>query len=87
MDNLRNLIIRDRIRTLICREGGGSLNFMRWQSLAQKVYALQGGDPDTKQGRKDMKLLTVDDVINLEITDDQWIDMFEHVVRQSAKQF
>lgn len=87
MSNTRNEIIKDRIRTLICREGGGPLNSMRWQSLAQKVYALQGGDPDTKQGKKDLKTMTVDDVVNLEISDEQWMDVFEHVVRQSAKQF
>lgn len=89
MSNIYNEIIRDRIRTLICRESGtGPLTgIMRWQSLARKVYVLQGGDPDTKQGKKDLKTLTVDDVVNLEITDEQWMDVFELVVRQSAKQY
>lgn len=86
MTTVYSQIIRDRIRTLICREGGGSLNYMRWQSLARKVYELQLGDPDTKQGKKDLKLMTVDDVVNLELSDERWLDLFEHVVRQATKQ-
>ena len=86
--NMYNNIIRDRIRTLISRESGTAplISTMRWDSIARKVYALQGGDPDTKKGKNDLKFLTVEYVVNLNITDEQWIDLFEHVVRQSAKQ-
>jgi hypothetical protein len=86
MPTIYSQIIRDRIRILICRDGGGSLNYFRWYSLARKVYELQLGDPDTKQGKKDMQKMTVDDVVNLELSDERWLDLFEHVVRQSAKQ-
>lgn len=87
-NNIYNKIIRDRIRTLISREAGTGplVNHMRWRSLARKVYALQGGNPDTKKGKHDLKFLTVSYVVYLNITDEQWVDVFEYVVQQYAKQ-
>lgn len=86
MSTIYNQIIRDRIRTLICRNGGGSLNSMRWSRLARIVCQMQGNDPDSKLSKKNLKTMTVDDVVNLELTDERWLELFEHVVSQSAKQ-
>ena len=79
-------IIRFRIRTLISREGGGSLNSMRWASIAKKLYILQGGNAETKQGRKDIKAMTLDVLDTILLTQEQWMELFERVVVQSAKQ-
>lgn len=79
-------LIRDRIRALIIREGGGSLNSMRWQPLAKKIYTLQGGYPETKQGKVDIKNITIDDVAKLNQPPEYWVDLFETVVRLANKQ-
>lgn len=78
--------IRERIRILICQEGGGSLNSMRWTPLANVIYERNGGDSRSKNGKNFVKTATVDDITNMDLTEGQWLEIFEHVVRRASKQ-
>lgn len=75
-----------QMHSMILREGGGSLNSMRWSVIAKRLYKLRGEDPDTKRGRREVTQLRFDDSIPdiAKLPDEQFLELFTSIHRRAC---
>lgn len=63
-------------------EGDLTRNTSRWGPVQAYIYRLTGKDPESKQGRKESRLIGIDDIDMETITDTQLLELYETVVRR-----
>lgn len=79
---MRKMIIDRTMQLLEENRGLGSLNSMRWEPVARRIYQHCGMDPNSKAFRAKLNTMRIDRETIAALSDEDLLSMFELVNRR-----